>query len=252
MENNNSIFRIRPLTEYALDELANCYLWFSKPAGFKGDANDANISAFFADTSALERGFKYVIPEFPFDKWFSGLNNTGICCFTREFPKKSKLKRFPGCKSGKAICIEYDRQKMETFFERHITFPIVPCFRKVLYSIHPTKLETCDEWSILWEIGNGYKRYRTIPNILHSHPRDLDELLYKLFTRISSQFKHQKEERIILGAGQVASYGINTKGYKIPIPNETIRKVYVYPNVPQKYKSTISQITELNDKIVFL
>ena len=63
MKSQNSIFRVRPVKKYTLDELVNCYLWFSKPAGFKGDANDANISAFITDTPAIERGFKYVCPK---------------------------------------------------------------------------------------------------------------------------------------------------------------------------------------------
>ncbi len=252
MKSQNSIFRVRPVKKYTLDELVNCYLWFSKPAGFKGDANDANISAFFTDTPAIKRGFEYACPEFPFDKWYEGLNNTGICCFTRTLPQKAKLKYFPGCTSGKAFCIEYDRQIMETFFEKHRTYPIVPCFRRVQYSKHPTKIESCDDWSILWKVEDDGKLYRTIPDILNSHPRDLDELLYRLLTRISSKFKRQREERIILGAGLVRHYDPNILGYRINIPIEAIKKVYVYPNVSYKDKLAISQITDLKDKVVIL
>lgn len=252
MKNHNSIFRVRPVNENTLDELENCYLWFSKPSGFKGDTNDANIGAFVKDTIAIEQGFKYSRPEFPFVEWYDGLSKTGICCFTSEFPYKSKLRFFPGCTSGRAICIEYDRANLETFFERHRQYPIVPCFRKVQYAKHPTKIETSDEWSILWEVGDGYKLYRTIPNILHSHPRDLDELLYKLLTRISSRFKRQKEERIILGAGLITPYDSISEGYKIFLPNEVIKKIYIYPSVSSNDKSVISKIAGLKDKLVFL
>ena len=252
MDSENSIFRVRPVNENTHDELVNCYLWFSKPEGFRGDTSDANISAFVTETPAIERGFKYVNPDFPFDKWYKGLSNTGICCFTRELPLKSRLRKFPGCTSANAICIEYDKQKIESFFERHRTYPIVPCFRKIQYSHYPTKIDSCDEWSILWKIGEGYKMYRTIPNILYSHPRELDKLIYILLTRISSKFKRQKEERIILGAALAPSDQNSAKGYRIPIDNDMIRHVYIYAGVSHKQKFIISQIPNIKDKIVFL
>ena len=43
----NNIYRVRPANEYTIDELKNSYLWFSRPKGFKGDIDDANICAFF-------------------------------------------------------------------------------------------------------------------------------------------------------------------------------------------------------------
>lgn len=63
-------------------------------------------------------------------------------------------------------------------------------------------------------------------DVLNSHPRDLDELLYRLLTRISSKFKRQREERIILGAGLVRHHDPNILGYRINIPIEAIKKVY--------------------------
>lgn len=247
-----SIYRVRPANDYTLDELTHSYLWFSRPSGFKGDTNDANIGAFVTDTPAIERGFKYARPEFPFEEWYQGMSHTGICCFTRKRPHKSKLRNFPGCSSGKAVCIEFNREILESFFERHRQHPIVPCFRQVLYSMHPTKIESIDDWSILWEIGEGYKEYRTIPGILHSHPRVLDEFLFKLLTRISSRYKQQKEERIILGAGMVPSHDPSLLGYKVSFPIEAIEKIYVYPKVSEEWIKNLEGIEQLSGKIVRL
>ena len=246
------VYRIRPANDNTLDELSHGYLWFSRPSGFKGDTNDANIGAFVTDTPAIERGFKYVWPEFPFEEWYQGMSHTGICCFTRKRPHKSKLKNFPGCGSGKAVCVEFNREMLESFFERHRQHPIVPCFRQVLYSIHPTKIESIDDWSILWEIGDGYKEYRTIPGILHSHPRVLDEFLFKLLTRISSRYKRQKEERIILGAGMIPSHDPSLLGYKVSIPIEALEKIYVYPKVSEEWIKNLEEIEQLSGKIVRL
>lgn len=120
------------------------------------------------------------------------------------------------------------------------------------YTIHPTKIESIDDWSILWKIGDGYKEYRTIPGILHSHPRVLDEFLFKLLTRISSRYKRQKEERIILGAGMIPSHDPLLLGYKVSIPLESLEKVYVYPKVSEEWIKNLEEIEQLSGKIVRL
>ena len=249
---HRAIYRVRPTNDYPRDELSHGYLWFSKPSGFKGDTNDANIGAFVTDTPAIKRGFEYARSEFAFEEWYQDMSHTGICCFTRKLPHKSKLRNFPGCSSGKAVCIEFNRKILESFFERHRQHPIVPCFRKVIYSLQPTKIESIDDWSILWAIGDGYKEYKTIPGILHSHPRVFDEFLYKLLTRISSRYKRQKEERIIIGAGMVPSDDPSLLGYKVSIPIESIAKIYVYPKVSEKWIKELEGIEQLRGKIVRL
>lgn len=250
--NSNSIFRVRPISEFTLDELQNSYLWFSRPTEFKGDYNDANIGAFITDTPAIAKGLKYANPNFHYEEWYEKMSHIGICCFTRHLPTKSQIKKFSGCKSGKAICIEYNRAALAEFFEKHPQYPIVPCFRRIQYASKPTILESLDQWSILWDTYNGFKTYKTIPGILNEHPRVFDEFIFRLLTRISSKFKHQEEERIILGGCFIPSHEPNVTGYRIPIPNEITTYIYVYPSTPLKFKHSISQITELKDKIVSL
>ena len=88
----------------------------------------------------------------------------GICCFTTELPTSDELRHFPNCGNGRGICIEYDTAKLEDFFAKDSKIPIPPIFHDVIYDNEPTKLDTCGDWSILWEKGKDYNKYKTIKN----------------------------------------------------------------------------------------
>ncbi len=249
----SSIYRVRPANKSTLDELTNSYLWFSKPNGFKGDAKDANIGAFVTDTAAIKRGIDFYFEmlgiKFPYEEWYEKMSHTGICCFTSKLPNRKRIKKFPKCSQRNCICIEYNKDIIESFFLNHKHYPIVPCFIPVVYDNNPTKIEAFDEWSILWERTPEGSLYKTIPGILHEHPRECDLFLRKLLTRLNSKFKFQKEERIILGGGNIPSYDKSILGYKIEIPMESIIKIYVYPNVSHKFKEHLMSIDGIKNKI---
>lgn len=246
----DNIYRIRPANNFTIDELRNSYLWFSRPIGFKGDTNDANISAFIDNTDAIKRGIEYSLPNFPYKSFCEQMSHTGICCFTYEFPDNNRVRKFPKCSNGNCICIEYDKHKLEDFFLNHKSTPIYPCFIPVVYADNPTKLQTDGEWSILWSKDKDGEFYKTIPGILHEHPRELDTFIRMLLTRISSKFKAQKEERIILGGYNIPSHDNNLLGYRIPIPEDTIKNVIVYPTVHKSYVDELGAITSIKEKII--
>ena len=225
-------------------------MWFSRPIGFKGDTNDANISAFINDTNAIKRGFEYLFPDFLYNEFCELMGHTGICCFTNELPNNTMVKKFPKCSNGKCICIEYDKHKLEEFFLNHKSTPIPQGFNRVIYDDNPTKLETDGEWSILWSKGKNDKLYKTIPGIMHEHPREFDAFIRILLTRINSKFKGQKEERIILGGRNIPSHDNNLLGYSIPIPEDTVKNVIVYPNVDRCYVNKLEAIPFIKEKIV--
>lgn len=251
-ENNGLIYRVRPINKNTLDEVLTPYLWFSRPEGFKGDHNDANIRAFVENTEAIKKGIEYWKPEFPFEEWYEGMAKTGICCFTRNIPRKNSLGAFPKCGSENAICIEYDKYKLTSFFETHPRYPLYPCFHKVEYSQNPTRLEMLDDWSILWSVETNHKEYRTLPGILNSHPRELDKFLFKLLSRLSSKFKRQKEERIIIGGRNIPDLSDDSPGYKIPIPEDAITRILVYKNVPQNWIEELLKSDILRKKVEFI
>ena len=246
----DTIYRVRPANNHTLDELNNSYLWFSRPIGFKGDINDANIAAFINDTEAIKRGIDHSLPNFPYERFCKQMEHTGICCFTTECPDVKTIRKFPKCSNGNSICIEYDRHKLEEFFLNHRTAPIYPCFIPVIYDDNPTKLQTNGEWSILWNKDENGEIYKTIPGILHEHPRELDRFIRMLLTRINSQFKGQKEERIILGGRNIPNHDNDLLGYRIPIPEDTIKNVIVYPAVHKSYVEKLEAITFIKDKII--
>ena len=163
----DTIYRVRPANNHTLDELNNSYLWFSRPIGFKGDINDANIAAFINDTEAIKRGIDHSLPNFPYERFCKQMEHTGICCFTTECPDDKIIKKFPKCSNGNSICIEYDRHKLEEFFLNHRTAPIYPCFIPVIYDDNPTKLQTNGEWSILWNKDENGEIYKTIPGDIY-------------------------------------------------------------------------------------
>lgn len=246
-DNTNEIYRVRPVNENTFDELEKSYLWFSKRKGFRGDSNDANIGAFMNDTDAIKRGFKYLFPQ-SYKSFFEQIEQTEFCCFTNEMPDDARVKRFPNCSNGKCICVVYDRKKLEQFFLMHEK--IYPCFIPVVYDNNPTRLETDGEWSILWEEDDNGKLYKTIPGMMYEGPQILDEFIRRLFTRISSKFKNQKEERIVLGGSNIPNYDENKLGCQILIPEEVIKRIIVYPNVEEADLRRMYAIPSVKEKMM--
>lgn len=248
---NKSVYRVRPLNHFAIDELSNSYLWFSRPTEFKGDVQDANIGAFITDTEAIKKGILYVCPNFPFDLWLEKMSHTGICCFTKNRPTQSMIKKIPGCSKGEAICVEFDKDGLIEFFRSHNKFPQGDCFHDVIYDENPTKIEQCDEWSILWEVYDGGKLYKTIPGILHEHPREIDKFIFMLLTRINSKFSAQDETRIILGGRNIPSHEKGLKGYRFLIPNSLVTRTWIYGNPENDFIEELQSIPEIKDKIEY-
>lgn len=244
-------FRVRPCNNNTIDELTNSYLWFSRPTQFKGDTNDSNIGAFVTDTEAIKRGILYLYPNFQFEEWFKRMSYTGLCCFTKVLPTNKRLKHFPKCSNGNCVCIEFDKDELEKSFISHTRYPIYPCFNEVVYSPKPTKIDTCDEWSILWKIlEDGNVLYKTIPAIWNEHPRERDKFFRMLLTRLNSRFEYQKEERIILGGRNIPPHTEKTTGYRINIPPHAILKIHIYPNVDKEFIKRIRSINAINEKII--
>lgn len=250
--NNKSVFRVRPLNSYAIDELRQSYLWFSRPREIKGDAQDANIGAFITDTEAIKKGLSFVCPNFPIDTWLDKISHTGICCFTKQQPTQSTIKKFPGCSDGNAMCIEFDKTGVEEFFKSHRNYPQGYCFHDVVYDENPTKIEQLDEWCILWEANEDGKLYKTIPGLLHEHPREHDKFIFILLTRINAKFSVQEETRIILGGRNIPSHEKELKGYKLEIPDSLITKIWIYGRPKNEFMREMYSISEIKDKIEFV
>lgn len=243
------VYRVRPANEFTIAELKEPYLWFSRPVGFKGDRNDANICAFINDTGAIRLGIEHSLPEFPYESFYKQMGHTGICCFTSELPDNERIKGFRKCSKRNCVCVEYDKHKLEEFFKNHKSTPIHPCFIPVVYDDNPTELDTYDKWSFQWSEDQDGKQYKTIPGILQGHPRDRDVFIQKLFSRISYRFKDQKEIRIILGGCNIPSHDENLLGYRIPIPEYAINRVILYPNVQKDYEEQLNEIASIKGKI---
>lgn len=252
-EDRKYTYRVRPCNSFTLDELRRGYIWFSRPTCYN-DTEDANIAAFINDTDAIERGLLYAgYRKECIDKYVNEMSHIGICCFTKEMPSGAKLACFPECKRNNAIVIKYNRDKLKEFFETHRVHPLYPCFHDVIYDKVPTKLDKFDEWSFLVgkdELGN--RLYKTIPGILHEHPRELDKLIFILYTRIKSRFENQKEERIIIAGRNIPKHNNETTGYQIQIPIEVIDTVYVYSSVTEDFREELNEILSIANKIVSL
>lgn len=253
MEERKYTYRVRPCNSFTLDELRIGYLWFSRPTCYK-DTEDANIAAFIQDTYAIKKGLLYVgYKEECLNRYIKEMTYMGICCFTKIQPLGSELTHFPRCQKDNAIVIKYKREKLTQFFETHRCYPLYPCFHDVIYDEEPTKLEQFDSWSFLVSKNKfGLKTYKTIPGILHEHPRELDNLLFMLYTRINNKYEAQKEERIIIAGRNVPAHNPETQGYQIAIPTELIDAIYVYPNVKLEYLEKLKNITCISDKIILL
>lgn len=242
----SSVYRLRPLNTKTIEELKDNYLWFSRPIGFN-DIEDSNVVAFVESNESIRESFDRVFNNYL--EIGKDASFTGICCFTDSLPKINSWKKFPNGRNG--LFIEYDKQVLEDFFVK--CYGIGDCFKSVEYIKEPLTLEKHDDYHILWEKeSDGNTFYESLWNIEHS-PKLMDMLFLKLFTQINIKFKEQKESRIIFGGKNIVdlkSYDI--KGYKIQIPIESIKRIYIQPNTPQsiieELKSTLSksiQIIEL-------
>ena len=123
----------------------------------------------------------------------------------------------------------------------------------MIYDKVPTKLNQFDEWSFLVEkdeLGNNL--YKTITGILHEHPREIDKLIFMLYTRIKSRFEKQKEERIIIAGRNIPKHNNETIGYQIQIPADVIDTVYVYSSVAEDFRERLNEIPYIANKIVSL
>lgn len=248
----NSIFRVRPLNYYAIDELKELYLWFSRPCAFRGDTQDANIGAFMTDTEAIKKGFDSFFEQERVKKWLDALSYTGICCFTKEFPAVKNLSVFPKCSGGNAICVEYNKAEIEKCFVSSTGHPMGKCFHKVVYAKYPTKIQQDGEWSFLWKKTKDGEIYETIPGLLYSHPRKFDEFVIMLMTRLNMKFKKQKEERIILGGINIPPHNTKARGYKISIPPSSINRVWVYPMADEQLIDKLKGISDIKGKLCYV
>lgn len=259
----NCVYRVRPADDFTLDELSKGYLWFSRPRGFKGDSLDANVQAFFEDTEAIKRVLdedSHTLSQDDkkeqkriLDEWYELMSHTGICCFTSTAPDDKRLTNFRKCRGGKGICIEFDKCKIEQFFNNHNNYPLYPCFHKVNYTDNPTKLETDGAYSILWKTTPYGKEYKTLKGLMHDHPRERDKLIFKILSTIDKRFESQKELRMILGGRNIPDHDPNLKGYKIYIPDDAINRILVYPGVSEKWFDRLrATAPNLKDKIVIV
>lgn len=249
-EERKYTYRVRPCNSFTLDELSRGYLWFSRPTCYK-DTEDANIAAFINDTDAIERGLLHAgYRKECIGKYIKEMSYIGICCFTKEKPIGRNLINFPRCREDNAIVIKYNRNKLKNFFEKHPKYPLLPCFHNVIYDKNPTKLEQFDKWSFLVKDDFGNRKYKTIQGLLHEHPRELDKLIFMLYTRINSRFEKQNEERIIIAGRNVPKHNNETIGYKIQISADVIDTVYVYSSVAEDFREKMNEIPSIANKIV--
>jgi hypothetical protein len=239
----SKIYRLRPAEVTTIDELANNYLWFSRPTGFK-DSEDANIIAFTNENENVKDAFDRVFLSHNF--LAEELRNIGICCFTEYLPKDEKWKCFP--KGHNGIFIEYNREKLEQYFlDKYF---LGDCFKKVEYLKDQLLLRssTEDDYDILWDVCEDGELYLSIRGDIERDAKKMDEFILKLLTRINIKFKEQNELRIILSGCRIPSRKPDLKGYQVPIPSDFIERIYVLPKTPENFINQLKKHVKI-DKI---
>ena len=236
-----SIYRLRPANDFLLSELENSYLWFSKPTAYN-DTQDANVTSFVTNNSSISESFDNIYKNSK--EILQKSKHIGICCFTEELPPFDIWKHFPSGKNG--VFIEYDKEILENHFISQ--YGLGDCFKKAQYYNEPTIFQTTDDNNhLLWNIDqDGGLWYKPLAEI-EIDERLRDELFLKMFTRISNRFESQNESRIILGGHNITKYNNLVKGYKIPIPNESILAIYLHPTTPASIKEEL--IKKYGEKI---
>lgn len=229
----SKLYRVRPANKKTIEEIENNYLWFSRPTQFN-DVLDANIFAFVKANESIGTAFARLFKNNVDVAEQSAL--AGICCFTEKLPSPSRLARFPNARNG--LVLEYNREVLEDYFTQKKG--LGDCFKKVEYLKTPTLFKSTNNYDILWEKIGDNERYRTI-NEISLDLKAMDQLFLKMFTRISSQYKKQKEHRIILAGANIPDKNKDLRGYQITIPKEAISKIHIHSNAPVAIKTAIEK-----------
>lgn len=231
----SSVYRIRPCNDLTIDEIQNHYLWFSRRSGFN-DPDDANIGAFLDNNEVLRETFERKLTTEGIEFFRNKMECTGICCFTDKKPSSRMKNRFPGGKD--CVCIEYDKDKIESFFQNK--YALVNCFCEVLYFNSPIIFELDGKYHILTKKDKEGFLYESVLGLTRTE-KDKEKLIKILLTRINSQYHFQNEQRIILGGRNIPSFDSNISGYQVQIPKDAIVNIHKYKDTDEDF---INKITD--------
>lgn len=229
----SSIYRIRPVNDYTIDELNNHYLWFSRRSGFK-DHDDANIGAFLDNNEILRKAFERLFTPEGIQELRTKMDCIGICCFTEEKPSYKNKCHYPGGKD--CICIEYDREKIESYFLNK--YYLANCFNKVHYFDSPVIFKQDGDYHILTKKDEDGCLYESVRELTRTE-KNLDYFIHLLLTRINSEHHFQHEMRIILAGPHIPSFDPNVTGYKIPIPENAISRIHLYKDTSRTFSDKL-------------
>lgn len=233
----NSIYRIRPNNEHTIDEIENHYLWFSRRSGFN-DINDANIGIFLDKNKILLEALQNVYTPEGIQELKEKMDCTGICCFTDKNPTYTERGHFPNY--AKSICVEYNREILESFFEKS-HYAMHDCFWDVQYFSEPTVFKEDDGYHILLKKDEDGTIIESILKLTVDE-KGRDRLIRLLLTRINAKHRFQNEKRIILGGRNIPSFDDNIKGYKAIIPENAIIAIHTYKDTPKGFISKINKV----------
>ncbi|MCR5696875.1 MAG: hypothetical protein K6G73_07875 [Marinilabiliaceae bacterium] len=246
------IYRYRDATQKTIEELKTPYLWFPTREGFN-DVNDANIHALFAKNPEFLEKLRELAGDQYIQKYEGALDTTGICCFTRSLRSKKGLSHFPGKKS---IAIVYNKGRLLEFLANTYYINTKKFARNIRYSKNPTYLFGWDnnKNDIAVDSFDNVIRYEPIARAL-SDEKIHDSLIANAFSVLDTKYRKQNEFRIIMGCN-IIEINIELEkiiqignGYKVNVSNDTIEKVYVYPNTPNWFIDELNKISSLEGKI---
>lgn len=244
-----SLFRLREVSDLTLSELETPHLFFATPDSFK-DKNDANILGFIEEDDEVYEMFNRFLNDSGIIHLTSRLRTIGICCFTTKIPSGKSKGKFMDWR--KPICIEYDSQILERAFTLNQNGIIPFHIGLVSYHKQPLLFKKDDEtpWHILWEeIDDGHV-YKSLKSI-NLASKDFDELVKKMFTRLSKRYNFQKEVRFI--SRPLSELDSVSKGYWLDIPNDAIIQVLVSKTIPEdcEFMIKLHSIPSISEKIVY-
>lgn len=231
----SSIYRLRPYNENTINELKEPYLWFSKPSAYK-DVEDSNVRLMIEGNEILQKAFSLLLNEQGIAELKKLMAHTGICCFTKDIPSAQDRFAFPN--GRKSICIEYDNEKLAEYFLSVKGMP--DCFKEVVYSDTPIKIETDGNYHILMRKDEDGDLYESILQVKYDPKHFMDKLLFFLLTRINERYCRQKEFRIIWAGFRIKES--EDLGYHINIPKDCIKYIHLYLDTQDYFKKSIAEL----------
>lgn len=231
------VYKYYPPTEYSFDALEKGYFYFSKVARLNDpfDSSYSLISKFSLTQSWIERGMIHPESE-------SIMREYGTCSFSEKRDSKHMWTFYAD--NYKGMLIGYD----ESTYKR--LAPLRIGYYKMQYVDSVINIDDPSQEFILDLVFDEPRKY-SVSELDETRCRD-EFFAYLCTVKEKETWQNEAERRLILGNDvlnnqeRLEKHGIEygTSGYRVPMPSDCIKEIYVGHNMFSQDQLRIRQIAD--------